>query len=192
MINHIVNERSKNSREEYMSSNITKDEARDIYENHKEYLLKIAILITKSYSLSEDIVSDTFIKVFENYSKYDTSKDLRPWIVRILKNNINMYYRKNKKEILTSESIEIEDSHDSLIEFFTKNDEKELFELVMGLSFKSRQIIVLHYYEGMTLPEISEKLDIPLGTCKSRLNTALNKLRGLVPPKLLMKEERWK
>lgn len=175
-----------------MSSNITKDEARDIYENHKEYLLKIAILITKSYSLSEDIVSDTFIKVFENYSKYDTSKDLRPWIVRILKNNINMYYRKNKKEILTDESIEIEDSYDSLIEFFTKNDEKELFELVMGLSFRSRQIIVLHYYEGMTLPEISNKLDIPLGTCKSRLNTALNKLRGLVPPILLIKEERWK
>lgn len=175
-----------------MSSNITKDEARAVYENNKDYLLKIALLITKSYTLSEDIVSITFIKVFENYDKYLKDKDIRPWMVSILKNNINMYYRKNKNEILVNEEIELVDDDDSLKSIFVKDDERELFEMVMGLSFKNRQVIVLHYYEGMTLPEISEKLNIPVGTCKSRLNSALNKLREVVPQMLLIGEERWK
>lgn len=103
-----------------------------------------------------------------------------------------MYYRKNKKEVLVGEDIDREDQRDYLKSIFMEDDEKELLNFIMGLSFKNRQVIVLHYYEGMTLPEISEKLNIPIGTCKSRLNAALNKLRGVVPQMLLTGIERWK
>lgn len=45
------------------------------------------------------------------------------------------------------------------------------------LTFKSCEVIILHFYNEFTLKEVSEILDIPLGTCKSRLNKGLNGLR---------------
>ncbi len=53
---------------------------------------------------------------------------------------------------------------------------EELWTVINKLTLKSREIIVLHYYSGLKLQEISTILGIPLGTCKSRLNTALTSL----------------
>ena len=50
-----------------------------------------------------------------------------------------------------------------------------------NLTYKSREMVILHFYSGMKLKEISVTLGIPLGTCKSRLNTALNTLRNQLP-----------
>ena len=60
-------------------------------------------------------------------------------------------------------------------------EEKELWKWINRLGPKSREIIVLHFYTGMKLAEVADFLGIPLGTCKSRLNTALNNLRRQFP-----------
>ena len=58
---------------------------------------------------------------------------------------------------------------------------REIYEEINRLSFKSKEIIILHFYAGLKLSEIAEALDIPIGTCKSRLNYALNQLRKWFP-----------
>ncbi len=70
------------------------------------------------------------------------------------------------------------ESDDLLEDTFFKDQEKaELWEKINKLSQKSREVIILHFYLGMKLNEVATVIDIPLGTCKSRLNTALNALR---------------
>lgn len=64
---------------------------------------------------------------------------------------------------------------------FKDEEEKELWEAINDLSLKNREVLVLHYFSDMKLDEISESLGIPLGTCKSRLNSALDALRRRFP-----------
>ncbi|NOU98677.1 hypothetical protein GC097_01370 [Paenibacillus sp. LMG 31457] len=58
---------------------------------------------------------------------------------------------------------------------------EQLWDEVSSLSFKSREVIYLHYYLDLKFTEIAEILNIPIGTCKSRLNTALKSLRKKIP-----------
>lgn len=59
--------------------------------------------------------------------------------------------------------------------------EKELLQEINLLSQKLKEVIILHFYSGLKLYEVADVLDIPLGTCKSRLNAALKKLREQIP-----------
>jgi RNA polymerase sigma factor (sigma-70 family) len=72
------------------------------------------------------------------------------------------------------------DQIDSVEDCFMKADEvQELWKIVLSLAWKSKEIIVLHFYTELTLKECSHVLGVPLGTAKSRLNTALKQMRRL-------------
>ncbi|OAB37090.1 hypothetical protein PMSD_09820 [Paenibacillus macquariensis subsp. defensor] len=55
--------------------------------------------------------------------------------------------------------------------------QQQLWTAVGRLSHKQREVVTLHYYGGLSLPEAASILGIPLGTCKSRLHAALQKMR---------------
>ena len=76
--------------------------------------------------------------------------------------------QKNSDESLCQNLIEME-----------KNS--AIWQLVENLRPKAREIVVLHYYESFSVQEISMILNIPLGTCKSRLNGAMKQLRNGTP-----------
>ncbi len=63
---------------------------------------------------------------------------------------------------------------DEMVEREARNT---LWQAINRLNLQSREVIVLHYYCGLTLKEIASVLGIPQGTCKSRLNYALKKLK---------------
>lgn len=54
---------------------------------------------------------------------------------------------------------------------------QELWYIISKLPLKMKEVLYMHYYLEMKLETIAEVLEIPVGTCKSRLNTGLNKLR---------------
>jgi RNA polymerase sigma factor (sigma-70 family) len=56
-------------------------------------------------------------------------------------------------------------------------EHNKIWKKINGLSYKQREIIILHFYHGLRIREVAKHLGIPSGTCKSRLNSALNKLR---------------
>lgn len=122
-------------------------------------------------------MQDTFIKIYKKYHQYDMSKPIEPWIYRITVNTARNMLRKQKwlsffRDIPQQECNEFVESA-----FLFEEEKKELWQAINKLSGKSREVIVLHFYLGMKLNEVAEILNIPLGTCKSRLNSALNSLR---------------
>ncbi|PKM78165.1 MAG: RNA polymerase subunit sigma-70 [Firmicutes bacterium HGW-Firmicutes-15] len=155
---------------------ISQDQAEAIFVEHSSYVYRIALFLSKSPTLAEDITQDTFLQVFRKYNSYDPAKPITPWIYQIALNITRKTMRKQKwlhlvKEVPTNEGL-------NYVEDKILQDElgHELWKEINKLTLKSREVIVLHYYSGLKLNEIATALDIPLGTCKSRLNTALNSL----------------
>ncbi|MBV7276558.1 RNA polymerase sigma factor [Clostridium sp. PL3] len=160
-----------------MDDEILTRQVETLYREHSEYVFRIALFLTKSKVLAEDVLQETFIKVLQKYSSYDTSKSFKPWVYSIAVNTVRNMIRKNKWHSLFGVITEVEDNHyvDEIV--LQSEENKELWREVTNLSLKSREVIVLHYYLGYKLTEVAEILNIPLGTCKSRLNSALNSLK---------------
>lgn len=164
-----------------MQGNISKEKAEMIFMEHSNYIYRIALFLTKSNDLADDITQETFIQAFLKFYTYDTGMPLKPWLYKIALNTTRNMLRKEKWLKFTDSLPEIE-SLDPVEKHVLKNEEKEeLWREINHLSLKSREVFVLHFYSGLKLREISEILDIPLGTCKSRLNFAISTLRKQIP-----------
>lgn len=161
-----------------MGVKMDKEVARELYQEHYLPLLKLACYLTKSMSASEDLVAETFMSVFDHYHQYDQSRPFKPWVTKILVNRIRKYHRQKQwLSLFQSEEVAFVEEQDPQQMCLKIDRDEALWQAVEGLTPKSREVIVLHYYESFSLEEVAEILSIPLGTCKSRLNTGLNGLR---------------
>lgn len=164
-----------------MSNEISKEKAEMIFMEQSNYIYRVALFLTKSKELADDITQETFIQVFRKYYSFNSSKPIEPWIYKVTLNITRNMLRKQKWLKFIGELPE--KSSFNLVEntVLKTEEENELWREIIDLNFKCREVVILHFYSGMKLKEISESLGIPLGTCKSRLNTALNTLRRQLP-----------
>ncbi|WDL98880.1 RNA polymerase sigma factor [Alicyclobacillus sp. ALC3] len=162
-----------------MVKQISEQNARRLFDEHSTYVFKTAYLLCKSKTLADDILQKTFIQVFRKYHMYDASKPFKPWLYRITVNIAKNMIRKQKWLLDVDESQERLDPNERTpIEQLLQDEMTVVIKNELDkLSLKSREVIILHFYTGLTLTEVAESLGIPIGTCKSRLHTALNQLR---------------
>jgi RNA polymerase sigma factor (sigma-70 family) len=155
---------------------ITKEQAESIFSEYSPAIYRTANFLCKSKTLAEDITQETFIKVFDKFSTYDQSKPLAPWIYKIALNITRNTLRKQKWVPLLKEVPDKSSAYTIDAKILNNELDQEIWGEINRLSLKSKEIIVLHYYLGLKLNEISSVLGIPQGTCKSRLHTALHSL----------------
>ncbi len=164
-----------------MEIGLSKEKAEAIFNEYSDFVYKAALFLTNSKALADDITQETFIQVFRKYHTYDPSRDLKPWMYKIALNITRNTLRK-QKWLRFVDQLPEKSCGSSIEGSVLKNEEeKELWKEISNLSLKNKEIILLHFYSGMKLKEISDMLGIPLGTCKSRLNGALNVLRKRFP-----------
>ena len=184
------------AREEIDSSKIkTKEE----YFNHKFFpylgqLYNYAFYLTKDEEDANDLVQDTFIKAFRFMDNFQEGTNEKAWLYKIMRNGfINEYRRKNSKPIHfsydnvieTQENSDEDTPHNPLSES-QLTDATDLFRGLMGdevsgalesLPADYKQILVLADIEEFSYEELSDILDIPIGTVRSRLFRARNLLK---------------
>ncbi|MDQ0720264.1 RNA polymerase sigma factor (sigma-70 family) [Paenibacillus sp. W4I10] len=160
-----------------MALEITRDEAGQLFTDYSKYIYRTALLLTRSETLADDITQETFIQVFRKFNTFDSTKPIKPWIYKISINTMRNMLRKQKWLTFVGYTPEIADKE--LIEdIIIQNEESMLlWKEIDQLSLKSREILILHYYTELKLIEVSEILGVSIGTCKSRLHTALTTLR---------------
>lgn len=159
-----------------MNQGITQDQAEAIFRDYSHQIYRASLFLTKSPTLADDITQDTFIQVFRKYHSYDPAKPLLPWIYKIAVNMTRKTLRKQKWLFLTKE-VPDNEGHNYVEDVVLKNElDEEIWKEINKLTLKGREVIVMHYYSGLKLSETATALGIPLGTCKSRLNAALNSL----------------
>lgn len=164
-----------------MINELSKEKAELIFKEHSTYIYRVALFLTKSNDLADDITQETFIQVFRKYYTFNSSKPIQPWIYKVALNVTRNMLRKQKWLKFIGKLPE--NSSLNLVEntVLKTEEENELWKEINNLKFKSREMVILHFYSGMKLKEISDSLGIPIGTCKSRLNSALTTLRRQLP-----------
>ncbi|MBN2621194.1 RNA polymerase sigma factor [candidate division WOR-3 bacterium] len=138
--------------------------------------------MVRNYHDAEDITFDTFIKCFKNLSRFDTSKRFTTWLFTIAHNTTLDFFRKNKQEYEYFD--ETHAAPDNLVEEFEKKRKREKIDQCLAqLPLIDRELVILFHREEHTYEEISEILDLPITTIKTRLHRARKKLADLVQRK---------
>lgn len=144
----------------------------------KDNLYRMAYAYCKNEDNAIDIVSDAVYKAYMNIEKLKNPQFFNTWITRILINSSKDFYNKHKKMIITDdvEKLTNPDSQ-SIIKDICCEENIDLYNAIDRLEDNYKSIIILKYFQDLTLSEISEVLEFPIGTVKSYLHRALGKLK---------------
>ncbi|MCP5054765.1 MAG: RNA polymerase sigma factor [bacterium] len=160
-----------------------KEAFRLLYEHYKVPLYNIVYSMLKDKDKTADIIQDTFIKVIKKIHQLQDIGKLKHWIFRIAVNlTINLLNR-DKRLAMAGDDLENITDKQTMKNFrFTSSDDPDemrylVLELVERLPVKQQIVFNLKYIEGFKENEIAEITDIPVGTVKSRLNIARNRLK---------------
>ena len=132
---------------------------------------------------AEDIVQETFIKAARGLSRYQHKERFRTWLFKICHNSLRDYYKKaSRRRELPHDSGTLAaseaNSPDAIM--IEKEQALRVQAALNRLPPKQRLVVVLRYYHGFSINEIAHLVKCPVGTVKSRLNGAINGLKGLM------------
>ncbi len=147
-----------------------------IYDYYAAALYGTILRIVQSEAVAEDVLQDTLLKVWRYADRYDSRQGrLFTWLINIARNTaIDAYRSKSYRQQSENQSLEFAVNHEAQ----QKNtDSIGLNELLGKLDEKHKELIELAYFKGYTQAEISEFLELPLGTVKTRMRSALQALR---------------
>jgi len=145
----------------------------NLIQHNKVSLYRLAKSIVKNEHEVEDAISETILKAFENLRRLNSPNSFKPWIMRILVNECYNILRKKKR-------IDLQEDMERLNLTYEDKNQNELLWIIDKLDEDLKTILILFYYEDMSLKEISEVLNISQGTVKSRLSRAKAKLKDIL------------
>lgn len=160
-----------------MPTTLSKEE---IYTKYKDKVFAYIRNHVNSVEDAEDICSDVFVKVYSKLDTFDESKaSISTWIYTMTSNTVIDFYRTNHihseiPEDLSDETSSVED------EALNNDALESLAAALEQLPQEQVDIIVLRYYKGLSLQEISLKMHMTYGICKLRHREALGKLKELI------------
>lgn len=151
---------------------------REIYNILGGAIYTQSYFITKDHYTAEDVSQEVFIKIMKSAFQYKKGTNPKAWIMRIAKNSAIDKLR--EKNMHNNKSLDdyIDHATYTKIQDKEKLDEKiDLTEEINKLDFDSQQIIVLHILVGLTFKEISNYLNVPLGTITWKYKTIIKEIK---------------
>lgn len=149
--------------------------------------------IVRNAADAEDVYQETFLRVYRHAARFNPESAFRPWLYRIATNLCMDLMRKRSRRKETSlesggagndSPLTVKDLSPSPAEVSEHHERQAaLAKAVAELPEKQRAVFLLARYEGLPYAEIAEVLDVPVGTVKSRMNTAVNQLMRLLGEK---------
>lgn len=145
--------------------------------------------ITLRYADSRDeaatILNDAFVKVFTNFDKYDSDREFKPWLRRIIINTAINHYHSNSDQRKLNKVDFSENKLRSDERILSGISYDEIIEMVQKLSPAYRTVFNLYVIEGYKHREIAEMLNIAVGTSKSNLARAKENLQSILEKKMV-------
>ena len=140
---------------------------------YEKDLYKVAIAMTKNEEDALDCIQEAILQSYISIKDLRQEEYFKTWLIKILINKCNALLKKNKKIM----NLDMEITEDLKIEESYKLDLKES---INNLDSDLKIIVILYYYEDMSIKDISESLNIPQGTIKSRLSRARKRLKEIL------------
>ena len=151
-----------------------------IYNEYHDRVMGYICARLHSVADAEDVCQDVFMKVHAKLESFDPGKaSISTWIYSITRNSVIDFYRRSRSFNEMDDTI----PEDGAIDDGLLNDEtlEELAEALESLPLELREIIVLHYYDGLKLTEIGKKKHLSYGAVKLRHAKALREIRASMP-----------
>lgn len=145
-----------------------------LYDRHRQMVFRTALAITGDREAASDLLQDVFLRLHRFADHIDRTRPLEPWLYRMTANLAYTWVKRNHRWLRS-----LEDMADWLAgaarnypyEQAEKNDEwQQVQKAVSALPLPQRVVVVLYYLNDLSLQEISEILEVPVGTVKSRLH----------------------
>jgi len=155
-----------------------------LYESNYDALMNFAKKLTRNHKDAEDLVQETAIKAYKGLHTFKLGSNFKSWAFTILKNTFINKYHKKRKRAIVNKPIEdftfvLENKHtlrnDAISQLYIQDLEKKISSLT-----DTCKVPFLMHTRGYQYNEISEALNIPIGTVKSRINYARTKLKKVL------------
>lgn len=158
-----------------------------LYDRHRALVYRTALAITGDSEAAADLLQDVFLRLQRFAGRVDVERPLEPWLYRVTANMAYTWVKQRQRWYHPLEEVA------ELLTTGRKNSPQQLAELgdelqqvsqaLAALPLSQRVVVVLYYLNDLSLQEVSEILDIPVGTIKSRLHygrQALKRHLGLM------------
>ncbi|WP_257670405.1 RNA polymerase sigma factor [Parapedobacter tibetensis] len=147
-----------------------------LFKHFHSYAMGICRRYARNSDEASDILSESFLKVFNHITKYDTTKPFKSWISKIITNTAIDYYRASLR-FSPQEYVENHEDKGNEADIYSKLAYDDLLVLVRELSPAYQTVFNLYAIDGYNHHEIADLLGITVGTSKANLHKARKKLQ---------------
>ena len=131
---------------------------------------------------ADDLAAETFATAFADWSRFDQSRPLRPWLLGIAANLLRHYWREERRMLRayarTGVDPVLAEDDQAVARIDADARRRELAAALGKLRPRDREILLLHAWADLSDHEIATALELPLGTVKSRLHRTRERLRN--------------
>lgn len=148
----------------------TKEHFTYLADKYMDMIFRLAFSYLKNQADADDVTQNVLLSLYRREKPFHDSGHLKSWLIRVTVNECKKIWRSPWRR-----TEDIADYAEKMP--FEEKRYSDLFQAIMGLDVKYRAVIVLYYYEGYSIPEIANLLNIPGGTVGTRLARAREKLK---------------
>lgn len=141
--------------------------------------MAIACRILRDADLAEDAVQLALITAWRELRTLRDSDRFEPWLHRILTNECYAQAKRRRRWSADIRVLPVQGATDAG-DILTVNDRDQLERAFRRLTLEQRTVLVFHHYLDLSLPEVADRLGIPVGTAKSRVHHAMTALRASI------------
>jgi RNA polymerase sigma-70 factor (ECF subfamily) len=143
-------------------------------------------MLVQNRATAEELVQEAFARVWASPNTPSAEPQFRRWLYRTITNLARDYHRRRMLEarLLFWNPPPL----DPIDEVVHRAEDRELLRAVLGLPFRDRQAVYLHYFDGLSFAEVGEVIGVNEVTARVRVHRALQRLRGRLGPDAVARE----
>ena len=141
--------------------------------------MAIAFRILRDFDHADDAVQAALVTAWREIRALRDPERFEPWLHRILTHACYAEARRRRRWSEAIRIVPVEPAHD-VDDYLAVEARDQLERAFRRLTIEQRAVLVFHHYLGLSLPDVAERLDLPLGTVKSRMHHAKRALRSAI------------
>lgn len=149
-----------------------------LYDQYATDVLRVCYFYLSDREKAEDVCQDVFVRLMTTHPLLQPGRE-KSWLLKVALNRCRDLWRGAwlKRVILDGPTFELIPAPD---EFSRRDDQQAMMAAINQLPATFKEVILLHYYQGMNIAEIAQMLELPEGTISSRLSRGRKKLESIL------------
>lgn len=143
-----------------------------LYYRYRDWVVSLAFRFTGNQEDALDVLQETFAYVVRKFPKFTLTASMKSFLYPAVRNLSLEVRRKRRQDMRDDFAVEAIPAPDMV-----QDQRAELFAVMSALPDTHREVLLMRFVDGLSLDEIAQSLQIPLGTVKSRIHNGLEQLR---------------